>query len=281
MSPSASRKRPITSPTAPLARRRACSSSSTKPDARCGLSGAGIPSPKTAAGADRAASIVSRIAGSFISASRRSVVPTIAGAARPRNDAPEVAANRSRISLARVGWSERQAAPLSWTISSAWVQPIGRRRATASMVRPQETAIVPVGRSLARRSTATSATASRARSSASWPAMAAGTSATTAATSPNRATSASSRSTSRAAGWTTSIRTMDSSQRAVQQPAHLEPAQAQPVPDLLLAEVHAVVHLRDPHHQPDIARTPTPDCEHRLSADCTYEQNGAHVCSAG
>ncbi len=60
--------------------------------------------------------------------------------------------------------------------------------------------------------------------------------------------------------------------RAVQQPAHLEAAQAQPITDLGLAQVHAVVELRDPHHEADIARTSTPDCEHRISAKCTYEQ---------
>ena len=54
--------------------------------------------------------------------------------------------------------------------------------------------------------------------------------------------------------------------RAVQQPADLEPAEAQPLADLRLGQVHAVVELRDPDHQPDVARTPAPDRQHGSSA---------------
>jgi hypothetical protein len=49
---------------------------------------------------------------------------------------------------------------------------------------------------------------------------------------------------------------------AIEQPAHLEAAEPQALTDLGLAEVQPVVELRDPHHQADIARASTPDCEH-------------------
>ena len=52
---------------------------------------------------------------------------------------------------------------------------------------------------------------------------------------------------------------------AIQQPPDPEPAQAEPIPDLFLAEVHPVVHLRDAHHQPRVARFPTQRCGHRSS----------------
>ena len=153
------------------------------------------------------------------------------------------------------------------------------RRATASMVRPHETAIVPSGRCLARRSTATSATASRARSSASWPAAAAGRRRRRRPGGRTRATSASSRSTRRAEGCTTSIRTIDSSTARSSSRPTWKRLRPEPLPDLGLAQVHPVVELRDPHHQADVAGTPTPDSEHGTSVRIrTYETGRrAHV----
>ena len=144
---------------------------------------------------------------------------------------------------------------MSWTISSARVQPIGRRRATASIVRPHETAIVPA-RALAgaSRSTATSATASRATSSAACPGVAAGTSATTAASRPNRLDERVLQLHEPGVGMDDldpDDRLLD---RAVQQPPDLEPAEPDALADLRLAQVQPVVELRDPHHQADVAR---------------------------
>ena len=253
----------MTSPTAPRARSRACSASSTNPAARCGLSRAGIPRPNTAVPADRAASTVSRIAGSSIER-----VPELgAPDDRRRGEAAEGGAGgrgEPLEDLARPGGhrgARRGPVELDDLGRRGPARPGagGRRRAWCGPTRRRS---APAGRSPARRSTATSATASRARSSAAWPAAAAGTSATTAARRPNRATSASSSSTRRADGWTTSIRTIDSAHGAVQQPPDLEPAEAEPLPDLGLRQVHPVVELGDPHHQADVARSPSPDCEH-------------------
>ena len=68
---------------------------------------------KTAVPASRAAASVSPTEGSSSSASRSSGEPTIAGAGMSRMAAPLVAPNRSTISWARVGYAERDVAPLS------------------------------------------------------------------------------------------------------------------------------------------------------------------------
>jgi hypothetical protein len=65
-----------------------------------------MPSPKIAVEAARAASSVLPTAASASSARRSSALPTIAGAARRRIEAPVVAPNRSAISVARVGSAE-------------------------------------------------------------------------------------------------------------------------------------------------------------------------------
>ena len=123
-----------------------------------------MPRPNTARLLRRAASSAWRITPSSSSATRSSALPTMAGAGRRLIEAPVVVPNRSAISLARVGSGERDVAPLSWTISVAFVQPGRRTRASSSIVRPHETPIVPVGRSSARSSAAAPATASRASS---------------------------------------------------------------------------------------------------------------------
>ena len=192
--------------------------------------------------------------------------PTIAGAARPRNDAPEVAANRSRISFARVGCVDRLAAPLSWTISSASVQPIGRRRATSSMVRPQDTAIVPVGRSFAEQVHGDLGHGV-AREVVGLLAGRGGGNVGDHGRGQPEPGHQRVLEIHEAGGGVDDLDADDGLlDRTVQEPAHLEAAQAQPVTDLGLAEVHAVVQLCDPHHQADIARASTPDCEHRSSA---------------
>ena len=199
--------------------------------------------------------------------SRSSTLPTIAGAASPRKEAPEVAAKRSRISsgagglrgaaggavqlddLGRLGPSlrevtgerEHRAAPRDG--DRAGGSPVGqvvRGRARDGVPRQVLglVAVSPRGRDVGHHG------GRRDR---------------------NRWTSCSSRSTTRASGCTTSIRTISSrSARSSRRPTRKR-LRPEPLADLFLAEIHPVVHLRDAHHQPRVARTPTPRCGHRPS----------------
>ena len=190
--------------------------------------------------------------------------PTIAGAARPRNDAPEVAANRSRISFARVGCVERRGGAVELD-DLLGIGPAHRQAA-----RDLEHGAAPghgdraggpelgeqvhgdLGHGVAREVVGLLA----GRGGGNVGDHGGGQ------PEPGHQRVL---EIHEAGGGVDDLDADDGLlHRAIQQPAHLEAAEAQPVTDLGLAEVHAVVQLRDPHHQADIARTSTPDCEHRL-----------------
>ena len=199
------RRRP---PRPPVVRAR--SASATNPDSTSTLSG--DSTPRLNIGERSPARGLERVAtdGSASRARRSAAEPTIAGAGIRRMGAPVVALKRSTISFTRVGVAERDAAPLSWTISVAVVQPGSRRLASSSIVRPHDTPMAPSGRTPARWAAAAVATASRLTRSVPPSHGPSATSATTAVRSPSRVMRASSSSSRRAAGWTTSIRTIDS-----------------------------------------------------------------------
>ena len=282
-SPSASRKRPITSPTAPFARRRACSSSSTKPGREVrAVRGRDARARRPRWGRARAASIVSRIAGSSISASRRSALPTMAGAARPRNVGARCRgealqdlvgarglrrARRGTVELhdlRRVGPAHRQAA----RDREHRAAPGHGDRSRGPL--PGEEVHGDLGDGVPRQVVGLLARGggghvrddggaqAEARRRARPPARRGG---------PSGGRPRSGRSTPRRRG------------PAGGRPGTGSGPSRSPISAWL--RCMPVVQLRDPHHEADIAGTPTPDCEHSASASAHMSSSNAHVCGPG
>ncbi len=189
----------------------------------------------------------------------------MAGAERPRNVAPEVAANRSRISVARVGWIERLAAPLSCRISVA-CRPAHRETASHGQHRAApgngDRAAGPLlgqhvhghlGHGLPRQVVGSLARGGggHVRDPGS-PQMEALDQPVLEVHQPRR--------------WMHDLDPDDRlCDRPIQESTDLEPAEAQSFADLGLRQVHPVVELGDPHHQADVVRAPAANCEHCAS----------------